>query len=118
MTRLRVPERAWTAQVLALAAIHGWKRAHFRPARTKDRRTGQDTWRTPVQGDGVGFPDLLLLRGNRLIAAELKTDDAPRDLPAAQAEWLRAFQDAGAETYAWRPRDLDAVQAALARNRG
>ncbi len=117
MTTLRIPERAWTAQVLQLAALNGWKRAHFRPARVRDPRTGEDAWRTPVQGDGVGFPDLLLVRGARLIAAELKTNEAPPEIPIAQAEWLRAFEAAGAEIYAWRPRDLLAVQAVLARDR-
>lgn len=111
---LRISEDAWTAQVLALAAVHGWRRAHFRPARVLDRRTGAETWRTPVQGDGAGFPDLILARGSRLIAAELKADDAPAGLPVEQAKWLHAFDAAGAETYVWRPRDLDRVSAALA----
>ncbi len=114
--RARIPERAWTDQLLQLAKLLGWRRAHFRPARTRDR-AGRETWRTPVQGDGAGFPDLILLRGDRLIAAELKSDEAPRELPAAQAAWLRAFELAGAETYAWRPRDLDSVRAVLARDR-
>lgn len=116
MKRLKVPEAAWTAQVLHLAALHGWRRAHFRPARVKDRRTGKETWRTPVQGDGVGFPDLILLRGDRLIAAELKSDTAD-DPPAEQVAWLEAFGAAGAETYVWRPADLEEVARLLARSR-
>lgn len=99
MTALAVTEAAFTAQVLDAARIFRWRTAHFRPARTA---TG---WRTPVAGDGVGFPDLVLLRGPRLVVAELKS--AHGTLGPGQQEWLDAFQAAGAEIHIWRPGDLD-----------
>lgn len=53
--------------VLAMAEVCGWRSFHVRPART------QSGWRTAVQGDGRGFPDLVLLRPGRQVVAELKS---------------------------------------------
>jgi hypothetical protein len=67
--KLRLPgitESEFLDQVLQYAKLRGWRSAHFRPAKTIDG------WRTPVSGDGKGFPDLLLVRGDRVIVAELK----------------------------------------------
>ena len=83
----------------------GWKRAHFRPARTAHG------WRTPVAADGAGFPDLILVRGDRLLAAELKTESGT--LTPAQSEWLEALAAAGMETFVWRPDDWDAIAKVL-----
>src|SRR5437763_860370 len=63
---LPVTEAAFTRQVIALARLRGWRAAHFRPGRTARG------WRTPVQGEGVGFLDLVLVRG-RVVWAELKS---------------------------------------------
>ena len=92
-------------QVIDLARLTGWKVAHFRPAKT------ERGWRTPVQGDGVGFPDLILIRGQRIIAAELKSDTGRTTLE--QDDWLTLFHTAGAETYVWRPRDWDTIERLL-----
>lgn len=93
------------AHVLELAQMFGYKRAHFRPALTKHG------WRTPVAADGKGFPDLVLLRPGRIIFAEIKT--AAGRLTRDQHEWLDAAQDAGAETYVWRPADLQHIAEIL-----
>src|SRR5215813_9770420 len=105
-------EAGFTAAVLALARVRGWRCAHFRPARTLRRSSkfqvpgsgvvpefqvpgsklkttdlklgtlnvepgtlaaeAATGWRTAVSGDGAGFPDLLLVRAERLVVAELK----------------------------------------------
>ena len=70
-------------QILDLAKIYGWTRAHFRPAMTKYG------WRTPVNGDGQGFPDLLLLRGVRMLAWECKS--VGEKTSPCQDAWLAAF---------------------------
>lgn len=94
-------------QVLQLAGYCGWKRAHFRPARTLKG------WRTPVAGDGKGFPDLVLLRRGRLIVSELKRDG--EDPTPEQEDWLAAWREVpGAEVYVWRPADFDAITQILA----
>jgi hypothetical protein len=60
-------ERDFQTAVIDLAHLAGWTLAHFRPAQTRHG------WRTPVAGDGQGFPDLILTKGPRLVIAELKT---------------------------------------------
>lgn len=96
---------AFTADVLALAKLRGWLRASFRPARTK---TG---WRTAVSGDGVGFPDILLLRGAVVLVAELKIP--PDRLRPEQACWLSAWREAGAVVRVWVPADWPAIERLL-----
>lgn len=80
--------------VLETAALFGWRTLHLRPARTAAG------WRTAVSGDGAGFPDVLAVRGNRIIAAELKSHRG--QLSAEQQVWLDALSTV-AETYVWRP---------------
>lgn len=98
-------ERGFAEAVIEMARLLGWRVAHFRPARTLRG------WRTAVEGDGVGFPDLVLVRPPRLIAAELKS--ARGRLTAEQGEWLRLLSAAGVETHIWRPADWDDVEEAL-----
>lgn len=99
--------RAWEEQLLELAALLGWRRAHFRPLQTKDGR-----WRTPVSGDGAGFPDLVLVRGERLIVAEAKAGRA--STTPEQRAWLDALDAVpGVEAYVWRPEQWDAIVATL-----
>lgn len=61
-------ERDLQDAIIEAARLFGWRVAHFRVAKTKHG------WRTPVAADGAGFPDLVLVRGSRLIFAELKGD--------------------------------------------
>lgn len=92
--------------VLDLAAVLGWKSAHFRPSRTAYG------WRTAVQGDGVGWPDVLLVRRGRIVAAELKADRGR--LTDAQRAWLDDLEAAGLATFVWRPSDYpDEIAAVL-----
>jgi hypothetical protein len=105
VTTPRITEAEFLGQVLALTRLCGWRTAHFRPARTVAG------WRTAVAGDGRGFPDLLLLRGERIIAAELKVP--PNKLAAEQEEWLAAFRAAGVPAFVWVPTDWAAIEAEL-----
>ncbi len=104
--RLRpLTEAQFTRQVIQLARLRGWRVAHFRPAMTAHG------WRTAVEGDGAGFPDLVLLKGKTMIVAELKM---PGGRPtAAQKAWLAAFAAAGVAAYLWRPRDWAEIERLL-----
>ena len=99
-------ESTFQKQVIAFAAIHGWRTAHFRPGLTKSGR-----WTTAVQGDGAGFPDLVLVR-ERVVWAELKSDKGT--MSDEQKAWVAALVKAGCEVYVWRPGDWDEVVEVLA----
>jgi VRR-NUC domain len=83
--------------VLAMAGVFGWRSFHVRPARTSHG------WRSAVQGDGKGFPDLILLGHGRHVVAELKSSRGT--LTDEQRDWLDAFEKSGAEVFVWRPAD-------------
>lgn len=93
-------EAEFTREVIALARSHGFRVAHFRTVRVQ-RKSGAVYYETPVQGDGKGFPDLILLRGAQLVVAELKVG---RGKPTREQEdWLLAFRGVGAEVHVWTP---------------
>jgi hypothetical protein len=84
-------EKQFTRQVIELAQIFGWRVYH--------------TWLSIRSASG--FPDLCLVRGNRLIFAELKSE---RGAPTpAQKGWLEALKQTSAEVYLWRPSDFDMI---------
>lgn len=87
-------EREFLRQITDLGKILGWRVYH--PFLSK--------WSEP------GYPDLTLVRPPRLIFAELKTDRGK--VSEAQADWL-ALLGQCAETYLWRPADLDAIATVL-----
>ena len=62
------------------------------------------------QGDN-GWPDIVAVRGSRIVVAELKA--AKGRVEIAQQAWLDAWTAAGAEVYVWRPADLDAIRERL-----
>jgi hypothetical protein len=90
-------EASFQKQVLALAKLKGWRDYH-----THDSRRS-----------AAGFPDLVLVRGERLIFAELKRDGGkPRP---EQMEWLTALGGVGGivcghvQTFVWRPADWNRI---------
>lgn len=104
-------ERELQVAVLEVAALTGWLRAHFRPALTARG------WRTPVEAEGAGFPDLVLVR-ERVVWAELK---GPRGkLSLEQAAWIQSLRRAGQEVYVWTPEDWTdgTIEATLVRPTG
>lgn len=83
--------------VIELARLLGWRVAHFRAAQTVNG------WRTPVEGDGKGFPDLVLARAGRVIFAELK--GAKGKLSPEQEAWLEELTGGVYGWCVWRPAD-------------
>ncbi len=91
-----LPEASFMRTVVDLAAWRGWRSYHVHDSRRS----------------APGWPDLALVRGDRMIAAELKTRTGR--VSTAQAEWLGALgQVPGIEAHVWRPADWLDVQAAL-----
>jgi hypothetical protein len=105
-----ISEAEFQRQVVTLAHRHGWRVAHFRSVRCQ-RPNGQVFYQTPVQADGRGFPDLILLRQGRQLAVELKV--GKNDATAEQLAWLQAFRLAGAKTHIWRPSDWAFIEEVL-----
>lgn len=99
-------EREFQTQVIQLARLCGWRVAHFRPARMKD-----GSWRTAVQGDGAGFPDLVLVRGPKVLWVELKAENG--GLTERQCEWRRVLLKAGQDYRLWVPSKWPEVEATL-----
>lgn len=87
-----VDEDELEAAVAREAKRFGWLRYH-----TKDSRKSE-----------AGFPDDILIRGNKLLAMELKS--ATGQPTAAQLTWLEAFAGVGTvKCGIWRPKDWDEI---------
>jgi len=102
-------EAQFQQQVIDLAHIYGWAVAHFRPAWSRDGKRCM----TAVQADGSGWPDLTLVKGKRLIFAEVKSDKG--HLSPEQYEWLERLKQTGNEVYLWMPENWDNIQELLTR---
>lgn len=96
--------------VIQLARFMGWRVAHFRPAQMQSGR-----WATPVQGDGRGFPDLVLARQGDVVFAELKS--ARGVLRPEQHDWIAELRGAQVRVFVWTPADWHAglIEAELRR---
>ena len=107
----KISEDEFQTQVISLAHLLGWKIAHFRGVRTQ-RRDGSVFYQTPVQADGKGFPDLVMVKDKRVIYAELKSEKGV--LSVEQKEWLRLLAlDKKREVYCWRPSEIWDIQEIL-----
>jgi hypothetical protein len=84
--------------------ILGWRWIHYRPGRSSRG------WRTPLSG-AKGFPDVVAVRGDRVVFIELKSETGR--LTDDQADWLLALGQAGAEVHCWRPADWPEVEEML-----
>ena len=99
MERTKIPpmtEKEFLQQVRDLAKLCGWLVYH-----THDSR------RSPE-----GFPDLVLVRGDKVIFAELKSEKGRAT--SAQREWLDALEKVReVEACLWRPSDWDKIVEVL-----
>lgn len=94
---LSMTEVAWQRMVCDPAELRGWRWHHQHYSK-----------RSPA-----GWPDLVLVRGPRLVAAELKSERGR--VHPEQRVWLDALAAVpGVETYLWRPSAWAQVQAVLA----
>ncbi len=101
-------ENAFLKTVLAVARLYRWRAIHIRPAWSKKG------WKTPIQGPGSkGFPDLVLLKGKRLLFRELKTDRGKLSLE--QIGWMGDLLAAGANVGLWTPAMWPTIEEELSR---
>ena len=121
----KISESQFLSQVIDLAHAYKWKVAHFRPAQTRCRDckgqgcsscgfTGK-SWRTAVQGDGKGFPDLVLAKKGKIIFAELKTETGK--VSPEQIDWFLILQSCDDGDHCsmmlWRPSDYADIEKIL-----
>jgi hypothetical protein len=105
--KIELSESQFQGQVQELALLYGWQFMHIRPGLNQ-----RGTWRTPISGAlGAGWPDLVLIRGNRMIFAELKSEKGK--LTAAQVTVLNALEATGHEVFCWHPSDWDTLNEVL-----
>lgn len=92
-------ERQLLDTVRACAMVYGWTVYH-----TYDSRRSEP-----------GFPDLVMVRGGRLIFAELKSDVGK--LTSPQKHWISALSLVAdtPEVYVWRPVDRHRITRTLGR---
>ena len=86
--------------------------AHFRPARTAHG------WATPVEFDGAGFPDLVIVdpAARTVMFRELKSRHGV--LTDTQHRWLDRLTAAGADAAVWRPSDMPTIVDVLSHGKG
>lgn len=100
-------EAEFQAQVVQLATITGWRHLHVRRTIGRGRK-----WTTST--NLAGWPDLLLWRPGRVIAAELKADGGK--VTDEQVDVLGSLAEAGVECHVWYPADFDVIAATLGRH--
>lgn len=94
-----ISEASFQKMVIQIAQSNGWK--YYHPPDNIPNKQGKR------QNIVSGYPDLTLVRGERLIFAELKrnTGYASKE----QKEWIEALSTAKAEAYIWKPKDLHTI---------
>jgi len=91
-----ITEKQFREQVKELCKVFHWK-AYF-------------TWLSMHSPDG--FPDFNMVRGGRIIYAELKSERGK--VTPAQMEWLTALIATGkCEVYLWRPANFEEIAEIL-----
>lgn len=101
-----ISEKQLTASVIELCGYHPRIRvAHFRPAQLENGR-----WVTPVQGDGAGFPDLVIAGPGGVLWRELKTESGR--LSTEQRDWISVLDAGDQDIGLWRPGCLETGRVA------
>lgn len=93
---LDLTEKQFLGQVEGLARAYRWRKYH--------------TWNAMHSTEG--FPDLVLLRGRRLIFAELKSRTGR--IRPGQEEWLAELREVrSVSAHLWRPEDWETIEDLL-----
>lgn len=101
MTRTKLPvseDGGLKPAILDMCALLHLHVAHF--PKVKDSR---GRWRTPIEGDAAGFPDLVIV-GLTVLWRELKVQG--RKPRPGQKEWIQQLEAAGQDVAVWDEHDL------------
>ena len=109
-TLATMTEREFQGHVLALAKRLGWTSWH--DSATNAPRVCYSC-KAPARGprNASGLPDLILVRGDRLVWAELKRQDGVTS--QEQRQWIAALRAAGQTVFVWRPSDWPTIESVL-----
>jgi hypothetical protein len=108
--RAKVSEKEFQQQVIDFAHLHGWKVAWFRPVRVQ-RADGSVYYETPVGADGKGWPDLILVKGVKIVAAELKV--GKNTTSPEQDRWLAVLATCCIPAFVWTPSTWEEISECL-----
>ena len=93
--KMEIPEKDLQQQVEQLLRLFCWRYYH--------------TWNS--RRSAQGFPDLIALRRERHLVAELKKEGG--EPTPEQQNWLDEFEEVGFEVYIWRPADVEQAAKVL-----
>lgn len=88
-------EASFSNRICDLLTRLDYRWTHFRPARTgrtyiAENGEQKEVWTTPLSGD-PGMPDIIAVRGRRLLFIELKGTNG--NLTAEEAAWIDQLED-------------------------
>lgn len=90
-----ISEKGFLQTVREYAGVKGWLIYHTHNSQRSER----------------GFPDLVLVRGDKLLFLELKSEKGR--VSPAQSHWIDCLHDAGQLAMVFRPHDWDTLVAIL-----
>ena len=105
--RIPVKEADLQDAIIDIARVLGYRVAHFRPALT------DKGWRTPVSGDGKGFPDLELAHAQKHRTLYIECKSEKGRLSPEQNRWLMVLALAGNECYIIKPSEWEYIKDVL-----
>tara|TARA_R110002110_G_scaffold148645_2_gene339757 strand:+ start:939 stop:1304 length:366 start_codon:yes stop_codon:yes gene_type:complete len=94
-----ITEAELQATILDMAQTFGWRCHHEYDSRIAPRGRGSRTM------TDKGYPDLTLVRGDKLLYVEVKKESGK--VSRDQELWLAALRACGVRAEVWRPSDLD-----------
>ena len=103
---VRYTEKDLQRSVMDYARANRWRVAHHHDSR-RQVRPGVHVG----DRDAAGMPDLMLVRDDRLVFVELKSEHGK--LTVNQQQWIDALEQTAAEVYTWRPGDWREVETTL-----
>ncbi len=107
----RLTEKAFMAQVMTFAKLHGWRVWHDAATNHRTKCPHCGAWMRGPRNP-AGFFDLELKRPPRFIKAECKTLKGP--LTREQlTEYETLERCIGIEVYVWRPSDWETIMVTL-----
>lgn len=100
MFEIQMTEAEFQRRLVQHAESLGWEWMHI-------GRTGKHVANGAKGTLGPGWPDLLLVRGDRMVIAELKAEKAPP--PTVTQQLVLGVLGGAVETFVWRPSQLNLI---------